>query len=130
MALYEAYVRGSRECGYDYVVAVLDKRAYRFANWIFHETWAPFDGADAVPYLGSPASLPVWSQLSDWGARLKAGEGNLYELIFESRGFENVVDLARDGELSRLARRVLDSTRGEQEVIDLRDRSSVHARKR
>ncbi len=127
MALYEAYVRGSSECGYDYVVAVLDKRAYRFANWIFRETWAPFDGADAVPYLGSPASLPVWSQLSDWGARLKDGEGNLHELIFESRGFENVVELAPPGELSRLAGRVLDSPLSGAPVIDLRDHTSVEA---
>ena len=128
MALYEAYVRGSRECGYDYVVAVLDKRAYRFANWIFKDTWAPFDGADAIPYLGSPASLPVWSQLSEWGARLKEGEPSLYELIFESRGFESVVGLAPEGAVSRFARRIIDSSRHETGVIDLRDHTGADRR--
>ncbi len=121
MALYEAYVRGSRECGYDYVVAILDKRAYRFSNWVFRDTWAPFDGTDAIPYLGSPSSLPVWSQLSDWGARLKEGERSIYELVFESRGFENVVDLASERALCGAARRILDSSRADQAVIDLRD---------
>ncbi len=130
IALYEAGVRGMRESGFEYSVAILDRKAYRFAHWVFKEAWYPFDRADAIPYLGSPASLPVWFQPSEWGPRLQVREPRLYEMIFESRGYEGAIDLAPEGRLSALADEIRAGDRRKGGVIDLREELTIDLRER
>ncbi len=130
IALYEAGVRGMRESGFEYAVAILDHKAYRFAHWVFKEAWHPFDRVDAIPYLGSPASFPVWFQPAEWGPRLQIREPRLYEMIFDSGGYEGAIDLAPQGQLSALADQIRAGEKSRGAVIDLREELTIDLRER
>ena len=49
---------------------------------------AGFTGVTARPYLGSPASMPVWCNVGDTERRLAVSDPDLHDLYFKGVGME------------------------------------------
>ena len=121
LGLYQAFTMTSQASGIDWNVAILDATAYRFANWHFKDTFAPFDGLDAAPYLGSASSIPVWCQLSDWQAKLFDHNRVLHDLVFEAVGFGPALKPLKIGQSMPIVYDIAAQGDQGQPVIDLRD---------
>ncbi|WP_298346729.1 hypothetical protein [Ferrimicrobium sp.] len=88
LGLYQAITQLAQYCRVDSLIALLDSKVYRMTRWKFHSPFLPIPGAKAKPYLGSAASYPVYSCISDWGARLKVKDPAIYEIIYGGTGIE------------------------------------------
>lgn len=100
LALYQSGVRAARHVGVDWMVAILDAVVHRMQRFAFHAPFVPF--APPRPYLGSPASYPVYLHVSEWGRRIEVADPSMYDVMFHARGIEAAVrplDLDRVGAL-------------------------------
>jgi hypothetical protein len=112
LALFQGLTMLGWRFGIEWFVALLDMPVYRLIRWKLHMTFAGFAGVPALPYLGSPASLPVWCRIPDGKARLAERDCDLHDLLFHGIGMEAAVrplDLA--SALERVAR-ISDAARG------------------
>ncbi len=100
VALYQSEVLAALAAGVDWMVAILDETVHRMARLEFSQPFVPF--APARSYLGSPASLPVYVQLSEWSERLASGHPAVHDVIFRGSGIEAAVrplDLERSSRI-------------------------------
>jgi len=91
LGLYQAVTRAAKACGIDLFIAILDNVVYRMSRWKYYAPWNAIPGSTPKPYLGSKASTPVYSRISEWGLRLSQQDPIMYEVIYEGRGLENAV---------------------------------------
>ena len=88
MGLYQALALATPRCGIDWLVAILDVPVFRMIRWKLRMPMAGFAGVTAQPYLGSPASMPVWCNVSDTERRIAASDPDLHALYFDGVGME------------------------------------------
>jgi hypothetical protein len=77
--------------GYRWWLSILDLPVFRLIQWKLGRPFTQYDGVDAGPYLGSEASLPVWSDIDEWTARVRREDEDLFEQVFGGNGIEAVV---------------------------------------
>jgi hypothetical protein len=76
-----------------HAVTVLDVIVLRYVQWQFHKPFRNYLGVPPKPYLGSPMSCPMWSDIGEWRARMVRDVPHLEDLLFRARGLEGVVRL-------------------------------------
>jgi len=98
LGLYQALTMLAWRSEVDWLVAILDVPVFRMIRWKLRMTFAGFTGVHPLPYLGSPASLPVWCNVDAGERRLAETDPELRSLLFEGVGIEPALrplDLAR-----------------------------------
>ena len=88
MGLYQALALATTRCGIEWLLAILDVPVFRMIRWKLRMPMAGFKGVTAQPYLGSPASMPVWCNVGDTERRLAASDPDLHALYFRGVGLE------------------------------------------
>ena len=88
LGLYQTVTMAALRSGIDWFVAILDMAAYRMIRWKLRLSFAGYKGVPAGPYLGTPANMPVWCQLSDAQKRMGASDPVLHEILFRGTGLE------------------------------------------
>ncbi len=88
MGLYQALAMASTRCGIAWLLAILDVPVFRMIRWRLRMPMAGFEGVAARPYLGSPASMPVWCNVGDTERRLAVSDPDLHDLYFKGVGME------------------------------------------
>lgn len=106
MALYRGLCRGADACGVDWWVTILDTVVLRMIQWQLRKPFTSFQGVEPMPYLGSAASVPVWSNINAWRQRLAEGEGDTYELLFAASELDAAVSGPDPASFARFAGRV------------------------
>jgi hypothetical protein len=91
MALYQTLATGGIRCGFRWLVAVIDVPVLRVIQWRLGRPFQPYEGVPAMPYLGSTASIPVWTDLPVWSARLASSNPVKYDIACGGHGIEGVV---------------------------------------
>jgi len=91
MGLYQALALASPRYGIDWLLAILDVPVFRMIRWRLRMPMAGFQGVTARPYLGSPASMPVWCNVGDTDRRLAQSDPELHALYFGGVGMEPAV---------------------------------------
>ena len=91
MGLYQALALATPRCGIEWLLAILDVPVFRMIRWKLRMPMAGFKGVTARPYLGSPASMPVWCSVSDTERRIAASDPELHDLYFKGVGMEPAV---------------------------------------
>jgi len=91
MGLYQALALATPPCGIEWLVAILDVPVFRMIRWKLRMPMAGFKDVPAQPYLGSPASMPVWCNVSDTERRIAASDPALHALYFKGVGLEPAV---------------------------------------
>lgn len=91
MALYQSVARLAWSCQIDTLIALVDNIVHRMTHWKFHAPFEGIPGAKAKPYLGSKASLPVYSRISEWETRLREVDPTLHDIIYNASGIEGAV---------------------------------------
>jgi ribosomal protein S18 acetylase RimI-like enzyme len=91
MGLYQALALATPRCGIEWLLAILDVPVFRMIRWKLRMPMAGFTGVRAEPYLGSPASMPVWCNVGDTERRLAVSDPDLHALYFEGVGMEPAV---------------------------------------
>ncbi len=90
-ALYQAISVLALRCRVDWHITILDQRVFRVLQRTMRDPFREFTGISPLPYLGSEASLPVWIQNSEWGARLLQTDLNIHGIMFDGTGLEGAV---------------------------------------
>jgi hypothetical protein len=88
IGLYQALAMATPRCGIEWLLAILDVPVLRMIRWKLRMPMAGFAGVTAQPYLGSPASMPVWCNVSDTERRIAASDPDLHALYFRGVGME------------------------------------------
>jgi len=88
MGLYQALALATPRCGIEWLLAILDLPVFRMIRWKLRMPMAGFKGVTAQPYLGSPASMPVWCNVSDTERRIAASDPAIHDLYFKGVGME------------------------------------------
>jgi hypothetical protein len=91
MSLQQAVATAPLRFGFRWWLSILDLPVYRLIQWKMGRPFSPYVGVEAGPYLGSAASLPVWSDIDEWSARVFRGDPDLFELVFGGKGIDAVV---------------------------------------
>ena len=91
MALYQTLATASIRNGFRWWVAIIDAPVLRLLQWRLGRPFETYEGVPAMPYLGSEASIPVWSDLPAWKARLVGSAPVAHDLIFGGRGIADAV---------------------------------------
>jgi hypothetical protein len=91
MGLYQALALATPLLGIQWLIAILDVSVFRMIRWKLRMPMAGFKGVTAQPYLGSPASMPVWCNVSDTERRIAASDPDLHALYFQGVGMEPAV---------------------------------------
>ncbi len=91
MGLYQALALATPCCGIDWLLAILDVPVFRMIRWKLRMPMAGFTGVTAHPYLGSPASMPVWCNVGDTERRLATSDPDLHALYFRGVGMEPAI---------------------------------------
>jgi hypothetical protein len=88
MALYQTLATATLRCGFRWWVAVIDVPVLRVLQWRLGRPFETYEGVRAMPYLGSTASIPVWSDLPAWSARLARENPAKHDIVFGGHGVE------------------------------------------
>jgi hypothetical protein len=91
LGLYRGLAQAALGSGIDTFVCVLDMPVFRMMQQKLHLCFDRFTGVGPRPYLGSPASLPVYCSLREAKRRLATGDTNLHDLVFNGVGLEAVL---------------------------------------
>lgn len=91
MALYQVLCTTAALRGVRWFLATLDLVVLDLVQHELKEPMSTFDGVAPKRYLGSPLSLPVWSDQRAWAARLAEQHPDLFELLIRGRGLEAAV---------------------------------------
>lgn len=86
MALYQTLATATVRCGFRWLVAIMDVPVFRVLQWRLLRPFEPYEGVPALPYLGSSASIPVWSDVPALQARLAASNPVKCALVFGGHG--------------------------------------------
>ncbi len=88
LALYQALCTLVARNDIRWVVAVFDLVALDLFQSQMHRPFTAFPGLEPRAYLDSPASLPVYTDVSDFKVRLAFADPSLYELLETGHGLE------------------------------------------
>jgi hypothetical protein len=91
MALYQTFATATIRCGFRWVVAVIDVPVLRLLQWRLSRVFETYEGVAALPYLGSAASMPVWSDLPAYRARLATSNPDTHDIVFGGHGLPGSV---------------------------------------
>ena len=91
MALYQAINMLGAERGVAWAVAVMDVVVLDLVNSAWHRPFAAVAGTEPLRYLDSPASLPVFCDVTDYRARLSFLDPATHAILFEGKGLESMV---------------------------------------
>jgi hypothetical protein len=91
LALFQGLTMLGWRLGVEWFIALLDMPVFRLIRWKLHMTFAGFTDVPAMPYLGSPASIPVWCRVPDGKERLAERDSDLHDLLFHGVGIEAAV---------------------------------------
>jgi hypothetical protein len=91
LALNQALIVTLGRYGIRQVVTILDLAVLRLLQWQLGKPFSMLRGLAPMPYLGSGASVPVWSDLVTWRPKLAHDNPTIYDLLFEGRGIEAAV---------------------------------------
>jgi len=89
--LYQALAMMAPRGGARWICAILDLVVLDLIQNRVHRPFGRFDGIDPMPYLDSPASLPVIGDLEDHAQRMAFLDPASYELLYGGIGLEAVV---------------------------------------
>lgn len=88
LALYQAAFQTSMPCGARWFVAVLDAVVLELIDTRLARPFSYYSGLEPLRYLDSPASLPVYVDIHDYGRRLREADPTMHALLFEGTGLE------------------------------------------
>jgi hypothetical protein len=91
LALYQCFAQLALRCNVGWFVAILDLVVLNLIQQVTRQAFQRFAGLEPRPYLDSPASLPVYSDVATSSARLETADPSMYEILVEGRGLEAVV---------------------------------------
>lgn len=91
MALYQTLATAGLWLGFRWLVAVIDVPVLRVIQWRLGRPFEPYEGVPAMPYLGSPASLPVFTDLPVWSAHLARSNPVKHDLVCGGHGVKGFV---------------------------------------
>jgi hypothetical protein len=89
IALYHAIVMATRANNLPYVVMIMDERARRLLTSIGCATQA-LPGTGPGPYLGSPASTPLWANVPNMMDRQRRTNPEGYRLVSQGVGLDGI----------------------------------------
>ncbi len=127
-ALLRSLVVGLRHNAITWTVAVLDIVVLRLLQLRMRRPFTPFAGAQALRYLDSPASLPVWANVDTWAEHVAAQAPELHAVFLGPERHPAVLDAAWDRQPAAFtglvapntsARRDVNSTSVEVEQLDV-----------
>jgi hypothetical protein len=104
LGLYQSIVRTGEALGVEWMVAILDRAAFRMSKARFHQPF--FALAEGRPYLGSRESLPIYGCVSDWRRRLAIEDPSIHAIIYEGVGIEAALRPLDVEAATALARRI------------------------
>ena len=107
LALYQALVTASLQCGVDWWVTVLDVVVLDLIQSQCQSPFSYFRGLGPMSYLDSPSSVPVWCDVPGWERRIAEVDPPMHELLCEGRGLEAAVTRAYADQLDGLGAGVL-----------------------
>lgn len=88
MALYQSLTLAARARGVEWFVAILDMPVFRLIRWKLRMIFAGYGGVGSRPYLGSPASIPAWCDVTDAERRLALVDPDLHAILVHGTGLE------------------------------------------
>jgi hypothetical protein len=91
LGLYQGVAQLVLRCHVKWVVTILDLVVLNLLQGVMADPFQRFAGLEPLPYLDSPASLPVFSDIDAYFARLETADPSMYEILFEGRGLEAAV---------------------------------------
>ena len=91
LGLYQGVAQLALRCHVKWVVTILDLVVLNLLQGAMADPFQGFAGLEPVPYLDSPASLPVYCDLDAYFARLETADPSMYEILFEGRGLEAAI---------------------------------------
>jgi hypothetical protein len=91
LGLYQSVAQLALRCHVKWVVTVLDLVVLNLLQGVMADPFERFAGLEPLPYLDSPASLPVYCDLDAYFARLETADPSMYEILFDGRGLEAAV---------------------------------------
>ena len=91
LGLYQGVAQLALRCHVKWVVTILDLVVLNLLQGVMAGPFERFVGLEPLPYLDSPASLPVYSDLDAYFARLETADPSMYEILFDGRGLEAAV---------------------------------------
>jgi hypothetical protein len=91
LGLYQGVAQLALQCHVKWVVTVLDLVVLNLVQGVMADPFERFSGLEPLPYLDSPASLPVYCDLDAYFARLETADPSMYEILFDGRGLEAAV---------------------------------------
>jgi hypothetical protein len=89
VALYHAIVMATRANNMPYVVMIMDERARKLLTSIGCATQA-LPGTGPGPYLGSPASTPLWANVPNMMDRQRRENPEGYRLVSQGMGLDGI----------------------------------------
>jgi hypothetical protein len=91
MAIFQAIGMLATRHDIRWLVAIIDLVALDIVQPPLHHIWMPLPGHEPRSYLDSAASVPIYTDLPAYRARLAREDPTLYELLFEGTGMEAAV---------------------------------------
>ncbi len=91
LGLYQGVAQLALQCHVKWVVTVLDLVVLKLLQGVMADPFERFAGLEPLPYLDSPASLPVYCELDAYFARLETADPSMYEILFDGRGLEAAI---------------------------------------
>jgi len=103
LALYQSVAQLALRCNVRWVVTILDVVVLKLIQQTTSHAFQGFAGLGPLPYLDSPASLPVYCDVDAYLPRLERADPSMYEILAQGRGLEAAVrPLDWDSVLARL----------------------------
>jgi hypothetical protein len=91
LALYQGLAQAALRCNVGWVVTILDLVVLNLLQQATSQPFQRFAGLEPLPYLDSPASLPVYSDVDAYFSRLETADPSMYEILAEGRGLDAAV---------------------------------------
>jgi hypothetical protein len=91
LGMYQGVAQLALRCHVKWVVTILDLVVLNLLQGAMADPFQHFAGLEPLPYLDSPASLPVYCDLDAYFARLETADPSMYEILFDGRGLEAAV---------------------------------------
>jgi hypothetical protein len=91
LALYQTVAQLALRASVRWVVTILDVAVLKLIQEATSHAFQGFAGLGPLPYLDSPASLPVYCDLDAYFPRLERADPSMYEILAEGKGLEAAV---------------------------------------
>lgn len=91
LALAQITTRLSALLGFEWLVMIIDVGALAGYQRLLRDVMAVYDGVEPCSYLDSPLSVPCYSDVRDWQARVQVADRELYDLMVGGHGLEAAI---------------------------------------